>query len=181
MNLLIARRVFEVRVQFDWDRLLQSGAQVKSFALTELADLQRRLFHPWYHVKGRPAGWDWRGARPIGFTELLENPNLVTEHRRQSISRQADSLRVFRDYGAAPPVPACFSILTYKVGTDAELIVDGSHRLSAVAKLAETGWPFQILLVQITGPVLGEICPDLYHFGGGVPDHLLKDPEFAQV
>lgn len=184
MDLTILKSAFEVRVGFDWALLAEAAAQgkvsVNSFVLTAYHEL-RGLFHPWYEVLGRPAGWDWVGAMQIPVLDLVANPDLITADRRESIAKIEQSFRIRRDDGVC--VPAQLTLLAYDLGGEdgrRQLVVDGSHRLAAIARLATQGWgwPFRLLVHSVKGPIDGKICPDLYYHGGNVlPAALLKQPE----
>jgi hypothetical protein len=88
--------------------------------------------------------------------------------------------RTFREYGSQPPIPVQFTVLSYKLPSGSRLLLDGSHRVTALGPLAQAGWPFKVTEFSITGPIDGRICFDLYHFSGGVPDDLLKDPAWPE-
>ncbi len=172
-------RAFEVRAMLNKRLFTRSGGKVKTFVLTDKSSFAN-LFHPWHHIGRRSAGWDWRGATQIRVSDLVADPRLVDAHRREHIKGIARDLRVRREYGAHRPVPSQLTILAYSLGRHGHLVLDGNNRLAGLARLAESGWPFGILVVSLVGPVTGKICPDLFHHQkGGVPVELLKEPDWA--
>ena len=186
MDIAIVRKAFEVRLNpFHWDTLERQGAAVRSRVITEASELSG-LYHPWYRLLGPPeridAGWDWMGASPLRVLEVAGNPDLVTPHRAASIETTMESLRIHREYGVHACVPVQITILTYSLASLGELVVDGSHRIGAAARLALVGWPLQILVHTIVGSISGEICVDLNHYQPeGFPAELLKEPPAAVV
>jgi len=182
---------FEIRSRLNRELLLQKSAVVEEWVLDEPADLEL-LDHCWQHVDGRPAGWDWRGARPVGVMEAAATPSLISSRRARRAKALARRLKTRRHYGDRPAVPVQFTILTYAGSRGRRVIIDGNNRAAAAGLLTELypiirvgagallafeGHPFRIIEKRIKGPVTGKALPDLYHYTKrGVPQCLLLDP-----
>jgi hypothetical protein len=157
------RAAFAVRVRFNWERVLRKHAKVVPQVLSRVEEFQP-FVHPWYVLASNPnAGWDWEGAHPVSVLKLADNPRLVTPERRKVIAEMKRILQRFH-----PPVQ--LTILAYSLPKGRQLILDGNHRMAAIARYK---LPFTLVVLSIKGPIDGAIVPDLWHFRhGGVPTRL---------
>jgi hypothetical protein len=151
----------EVRVMLDWTRLGQLATaglvHVHRLALTPGHDLSL-LFAPWYRTPSRgDVAWDTAGARPYSIAEVVaDGSGLGAAHR----AKIAGIRRAMRTLATVGPL----AVPTYAVGAGRELVLDGNHRLAALAGDADLWRRAQVERYVVTGPVTADLLPDLRHW-----------------
>lgn len=168
-----------IRVRLDWDRLaLLVGANggairiERMFTSIEPRDLAA-LSHfraPWYHDSARPAhgevGYDDPAADPIRHTQVARGAVPLRADRAARIAAVRDWYSTQGMNGGLQ-----LTLATYAAAPDRILVLDGNHRLAALARLVEEGCPATLCEFRITGAagVLPPLVPDLAHHLVGPP------------
>ncbi len=157
-----------IRVALDWDRLaaLVAAGAAEVRALT--IDLQPyggtaeldAFAAPWYTADGAEVAYDHGDAVPLGFAGLAEGLGCLSEDRRARVEAirsryaQSDGRRIE------------LVLATWALPGGRRLVLDGNHRLAALAGLVGQGCPVTVREFRIvtTGPAPApELVPDLAH------------------
>lgn len=162
-----------IRVRLDWDRLARlvgahdGGVRIERVQTAiEPRDLVALApYHaPWYHDPASPSrgevDHDAPGAHPIRHEQAARDRTLVEPGRDARITA------VENWYSArAISGPIHLTLATWAVAPDRILVLDGNHRLAAVARLVGDGCPVMITEFRVTGAagVLPPLVPDLAH------------------
>ncbi|MFF7244660.1 hypothetical protein ACFZBU_12275 [Embleya sp. NPDC008237] len=162
-----------IRVHLDWDRLAglvgdNDGAVRIERVLTtmEPRDLAALAHYrtPWYHDPASPAGgevgYDDPAAHPIPHTRVARDGILLEPEREARITAVKHWYSEQAITGAIH-----LTLATYAAAPDRILVLDGNHRLAALARLVKEGCPATITEFRITGAagVLPPLIPDLTH------------------
>ncbi|MYV97429.1 hypothetical protein [Streptomyces sp. SID3343] len=163
-----------IRVALDWDRLAgltrAVGASVRierihtRIAPYDLAALAH--FHaPWYADPGCPAGrevgHDHPSAHPIRHTQVVDRAAVVDTDRSARIT----SLRSWYSTQANNGEIG-LTLATCAADRDHVLVLDGNHRLVALAGLVKEGCPATLREFRVTGlaDAVPPLVPDLAHY-----------------
>lgn len=162
-----------IRTTLDWEALSEmarrdDGTVRLSMITTELTPYRPTAlegYHaPWY----RDASWsgevayDQHDAVPIRHTELVTDFSVLKIDRRLRIGALRDQYATRLDDQGVELILA-----TYALGPDRFLVLDGNHRLTALAQLVAKGCPARLIEFRLTAPVSPAILPDLIHYRTG--------------
>jgi hypothetical protein len=115
------------------------------------------FYLPWYlGPKGEEVRYDNRQARPVRLSDVPLSLNGLKPERRDLIGRLAALFEQSR-----PPIQLVAA--AYALPSDEYLILDGNHRLAA---LATSNVPFRAVLFVVHGPADPSALPDLIHWRG---------------
>lgn len=159
-----------IRTSLDWTALSErarrdDGTVRLSMISTELtpyrlSDLEG--YHaPWYRDASGSGevAYDHEDAVPIRHTELVTDLSVLRGERRSRIEALRDQYATRLD---GPGVS--LTLATYALGPDRSLVLDGNHRLTALAQLVAKGCPVRLIEFRLTAPVSSAILPDLIHY-----------------
>ncbi|OPC76523.1 hypothetical protein B4N89_46780 [Embleya scabrispora] len=169
-----------IRVRLDWDRFARlvdapgGGVRIERVqTVIEPRDLAALAPYrsPWYHDPAFPSrgevDHDDPGAHPIRHEQAVHDRTLVAPGRDARITAVEDWYSARAISG-----PIHLTLATWAVAPDRILVLDGNHRLAAVARLVGDGCPATITEFRITGAgaVLPPLVPDLaHHLTGPIP------------
>jgi hypothetical protein len=162
-----------IRTALDWETLSELASRddggvrlsmvptdVPPYTLAALGSYHA----PWYRdgSGSREVGHDHPEAVPLRHAELAVDPSVLDGDRRLRIG-------MLRDHYAAQPDGQRVSLIlaTYALDADRRLVLDGNHRLTALAQLVAQGCPVRIVEFRLTGPLDPGILPDLTHYRAG--------------
>ncbi|MGW7054533.1 hypothetical protein [Streptomyces sp. NPDC054888] len=135
-------------------RLEMVSTNVSSYDLSPLEG----YFAPWYHDGSGEVGYDHQDAVPIRHIELATDLSRLYETRRSGVT----ALR--NHYGSRVDGQRISLVLaTYSLGEGRHLVLDGNHRLTALAQLVAQGCPVRVTEYRLTAPLEPSILPDLAH------------------
>ena len=136
-------------VAFDWGLFTSERWPIDLVGANSVEGLAR-CFAPWYAPAPGRLGW-----RPLRITEVPHH--LEADHTPRDRSRGIrEYVGRFREEGVRP-----FALPAYALPGGEFLILDGNHRLSA---LAMAGVAFAVTLAVVVGPLRQECLPDLVHW-----------------
>lgn len=143
-----------IRVAFNWNRLLQEEWPIKLKIASDFDEIMN-----WYTIwridhEGNSASYDSLGSRPLQLAEIPKMLPFFDRTHQQILINKAQAYLEQQCYHQ----PLQFIIPTYNLSQHLELIMDGTHKLGA---LALTKAPFKVLVVSVNGPIDPEILPDL--------------------
>ncbi|WP_405592239.1 hypothetical protein [Streptomyces sp. NBC_01190] len=160
-----------IRTSLSWDLL--AGLDARGDGSVRLEKISTQVppyepgvlagyFAPWYGDGQDEVGHDHPGAVPLRHTEIAAAGAVLAPSRLARI----ESLR---DQYAGRMGGAEISLLlaTYALGGNRFLVLDGNHRLNALARLIAQGCPVTLTEFRLTAPVDPVLLPDLAHFGDG--------------
>lgn len=144
----------EIRVLFNWNRFQKEWWPVKAIEIADLKTL-KKCFVPWYlGISGEEVNYDDPTATPIVLSNIPTLlPKLRPDHR-DGIIRY---LNMFRNSST----PIQFDAAAYSVSQDQYLLLDGSHRSSALMLSTSD---FSMSLHVVYGPLEKDCLPDLIHW-----------------
>jgi hypothetical protein len=143
-----------IRVGFNWDRFLDEAWPVERVILNSRSDLSR-CFMPWYIGKtGDEVAFDHPEAVPLRLTDVPKSFQILNEERKTDIQAYVETFRTHR--GVVE-----FAVPTYALPEDQHFVLDGNHRLSALAMVSV---PFEATLWNVRGPLDVDCLLDLVHW-----------------
>ncbi|NUS11264.1 MAG: hypothetical protein HOY69_07625 [Streptomyces sp.] len=164
-----------IRTALDWEALARlarrdSGSVRLSMAATDVPPYRVAALEgyvaPWYRdgsgTRPGEVGYDHPDAVPIRHTELAAGTDVLDEDRRERIRKLRDHYATRLDGEGVSLILA-----TYALGPDRRLVLDGNHRLAAIAGLVAEGCPATLVEFRLTGPLDPALLPDLIHFQAG--------------
>lgn len=162
-----------IRTTLDWQALSEmarrdNGTVRLSMISTDLAPYGLAAlegYHaPWYRDASRSGEveYDHRAAMPIRHTELVTDLSVLQGDRRSRIGALRDQYATQLDGRGVSLILA-----TYALDPDRSLVLDGNHRLTALAQLVAKGCPARLIEFRLTAPVSSAILPDLIHYETG--------------
>lgn len=135
-----------VRVLLNWDELLAHSPIVETRILREARDLEP-LFHPWY----------WDGTPTVDYETEGAVPIRVGDRDKLGVAQASSVSHFAAVYGGAGE-PTWLVIPTYSWGAGRRIVLDGNHRLAGIEL---SGAAFRILELEICGPCLPQVLPDV--------------------
>jgi hypothetical protein len=154
-----------IRVALDWDRLaalVAAGRAEIREVRTEVPPYGTEVFAgfaaPWYAADGAEVGYDHPGAVPLCHAELARDLSVLEPARRARV----ETIRrgyVERTDGTPVEVVAA----THATAGGRVLVLDGNHRLAAVAGLVDQGCPVTVREFRVVTSAVPELVPDLRH------------------
>ncbi|MPY34142.1 hypothetical protein FNH09_23690 [Streptomyces adustus] len=140
--------------------LAMVGTRLAPYDLAALAGYHA----PWYR-EGSGTGevrYDRRGAVPLRHAELATDLSSLRQERRSRIGELRDHYATRLDAQGIS-----LMLATYALGPDGYLVLDGNHRLTALAQLVAKGCPATLTEFRLTAPLDPALLPDLRHYRGG--------------
>jgi hypothetical protein len=161
-----------IRTELDWrglaDRVRRGdGSVALSVVRTDLAPYGlgplRDYYAPWYadSAGAREARFDAPGAVPLRHADLAADASLLDGARRARIAE----LRAH--YATQLGGGVTLILATYALGGSRRLVLDGNHRLTAIAQLVAAGCPARLVEFRLTAPMDPAILPDLVRYPRG--------------
>lgn len=158
-----------IRAALDWERLSEMAEQDNAVRLSvvstdvppyALATLDG-YYAPWYRdgSASDEVGYADRDAVPIRHTELATDLSMLQDDRQTRIGMLRDRYSAQLDGSGLSLIVA-----TYVLGPDRCLVLDGNHRLTALAQLVAQGCPARLIEYRLTAPVNSAILPDLIYY-----------------
>jgi hypothetical protein len=142
-----------IRVELDWDAVRSGGWPVDAEVVDTIEGLGGGFF-PWYLTNGgREVSYLEDGAQPVPVARVTALESYFDDARRTKI---AGMRRSFEHVEAVQLI-----VPAYSLGASGYLILDGCHRLAA---LASAGTAFKGLLLTLRGPIDAAVLPDLRHW-----------------
>ncbi|MGW2823644.1 hypothetical protein ACWC24_22015 [Streptomyces sp. NPDC001443] len=162
-----------IRASLDWEalsRMARQGDPPVGLAMvsTTLApyDLAALAgYHaPWYREASGTGEvrYDQRDAVPLRHAELATDLSSLRQERRSRIGELRDHYATRLDAQGIS-----LMLATYALGPDGYLVLDGNHRLTALAQLVAKGCPATLIEFRLTAPLDPALLPDLRHYRGG--------------
>ncbi|MGW1587939.1 hypothetical protein [Streptomyces sp. NPDC002386] len=159
-----------IRTSLDWTALSEmvrrdDGTVRLSMISTELTPYRLSDlggYHaPWYRDASGSGEveYDHADAVPIRHAELVTDLSVLRGERRSRIEALRDQYATRLD---GPGVS--LTLATYALGPGRSLVLDGNHRLTALAQLVAKGCPVRLIEFRLTAPVSSAILPDLIHY-----------------
>lgn len=143
-----------IRVGFNWDRFFHERWPIEAVRLKKPADLAR-CFMPWYIGKsGDEVAYDATDAVPMRLTDIPNAKKILNDERQHDIH---EYVAAFRQQGGVVE----FMTPTYSLPDNQYFILDGNHRMSA---LALSSVPFDVTLWNVRGPLESDALLDLIHW-----------------
>jgi hypothetical protein len=169
------RSADRIRTCLDWEALARLAARGDGSVGLEKVSLRVPPYDlalldgyhaPWYHDGSREVPYDRPGAQP------LRHRDLAADHSVLDPGRQIRIKNLYARYEARHDGEEITLLLaTYALGAGRRLVLDGNHRLSAVARLVSEGCPALLTEFRLTAPLDPSLLPDLAHYtprpGGG--------------
>jgi hypothetical protein len=162
-----------IRTALDWEALSElaqrdDGTVELSMVVTDLTpyrpDMLEGYHAPWYRDGAGygEVGYDHRDAEPVRHAELATDLSVLQDDRQLRIGELRDRFATQIDGRGVSLILA-----TYALGPDRYLVLDGNHRLTALAQLVAKGCPARLIEFRLTAPVSSAILPDLIHYQDG--------------
>jgi len=141
------RRIFEpcATIGLDWPRV-QGAEMIVHEALKE-----RKAWKLVWHV-------DEKAEAHWGDGRQLDLETVVKDFLKLGLARQDKILAIARSYKGEKR-PSVLPVLTYRIEKGRRIVLDGCHRLVA---LAWSGAPFRIVEYQLRGPLKSHVLKDLW-------------------
>ena len=147
------RSPYAIRVELNWDAVRKGKWPVDAKVIESMEVLDDAFF-PWYlRDDGREVAYSEDGAKPVGVSQVSALEGKLSQERKAKI------LAMRRSFEAVPEVQLV--IPAYSLKGSGHLILDGCHRLAA---LAGTDTSLRMLLLTLRGPIDPEVLPDLRHW-----------------
>jgi hypothetical protein len=143
-----------IRVLFNWDRFREEGLRVTLSVIEDKGELSG-WYVPWYVGENKEeVNYSEPNAQPLALSEIPGNLSFLNKTRRELILSLSESYRVSRQ-------PLQMFAPVYALGKDQFLILDGSHRMSA---LMISDVSFKLMAFTVFGPMDSRVLPDLRHW-----------------
>jgi hypothetical protein len=145
-----------IRVQFNWRRFFAENWPVELMAMYEKGQFgDIRL--PWcLDTNNSFVSYDSPNASPVKLSDIGIWFEHLPSDRKMAIQKLKD------EFGSGARSTK-FEVPLYALPANHFLVLDGNHRLSA---LALSSLPFSVKMHVVKGPIDPTILPDLVHFAG---------------
>jgi hypothetical protein len=146
-----------IRVLFNWNRFREEGWRVSLSVITNRVELSE-WYVPWYLGKSKgEVSYSAPDARPLSLPEIPENLSFLGKSRVELILSLSESFKVFRQ-------PLQMFAPVYALGSNRFLLLDGSHRMSALMGSVVS---FKLMAFTVFGPMDRSVLPDLQYWVKG--------------
>jgi len=142
---------FEAFRSSSWPITIQTASAAESFA---------KIYTAWYFAPTRQTsiyngvGYAESDAKPLRVSEASAALLHLPSSRQRIVEKYEDEFKTLSGH-------ISISVPAYAVGHGRHLLLDGNHRVVAVAHI---GKPFEIKLVTIEGPIQRRYLLDLLHW-----------------
>lgn len=154
-----------IRVALDWDRL----AALTAAGRAEIREVRTEVppyrtaalggyTAPWYAADGVEVRYDDPAAVPLCHADLARDLSVLEPDRRARVEAIRRSYAERTDGRPIEVVAA-----THATATGRVLVLDGNHRLAAVAGLVDQGCPVTVREFRVVTAAGPDLVPDLRH------------------
>lgn len=143
-----------INVCLNWHRMHRERWPISVSQITSQTDLAK-LYMPWYLDPNE--AW-------VDYAHEAAKPMRVCEAAKKIGRLPIPSQRIVAKYAAifqASKRPIQLMLPVYRLSSEASLLLDGNHRVVALAIVKPT---FELTLALIDGPVEADALPDLKHW-----------------
>ena len=144
----------QIRVAFNWRKFFIEDSPIEVVTLSDVR-IFGNLKLPWYlNSSSEFVGYGVAGALPVVLGDVSKWIAHLPSDRRESIEKMRDEV-------LSGVRSTEFEFPSYAIPQCQYLILDGNHRLCA---LALSGLPFRVQMYVLKGPLDPVALPDLLHY-----------------